>query len=116
MNKLKVSWIIWGIIVVAIVVLLFCLGNLLSKKNKPYKEKEKELVEIAKMYVESSAWYPEKGRHLKIDIEELIENKIINEVVVEDDTCNGYIDVTNNGVIEYKTYLKCSNYITHGYE
>lgn len=116
MNKLKVTWIVWGIVMIAIVILLFFLGIMLSKKNKPYKDKETEIIEIAKMYVESSTWYPEQGQHIKIDVKELIEKGLIDEVVVEKDKCNGYIEVTNNGIIEYKTYLNCKNYKTHGYE
>ncbi len=116
MNKLKVSWIIWGMIMISIVVLLFVFGLTLSKKNKPYKEKEKELIEITKMYVESSIWYPSQGNNIKINLNELIENKLVETVKVDDDNCIGYIKVTNNGIIEYKTYLKCKNYTTHGYE
>lgn len=101
---------------VAIVVLLFCFGVVLSRKNKPYKEKENELIEITKMYVESSTWYPTQGERIKITIEELIEKEMIKEVKVEEDSCVGYIEVKNNGIIEYKTYLKCQNYETHGYE
>lgn len=116
MNKLRTSWIIWGMIMFAIVILLFCFGIVFAKKNKVYKEQEKELVEITKMYVESSTWYPKKGESLKVDINELIENGLISDVVVNDDSCNGYINVINNGIIEYKAYLNCKNYKTHGYE
>ena len=116
MNKLKVSWIIWGMIMVAIVVLLFVFGLTLSKKNKPYKEKEQELVEITKMYVESSTWYPAQGKIIKITVDELVEKELIKEVKIENDSCSGYIEVINNGIIEYKAYLKCQNYKTHGYE
>lgn len=116
MNKLKISWIVWGIIMIVIVVLLFFFGVLISRNNKPYKEKENELVEVTKMYVESSTWYPKRGEHITITVDELIEKKVISEVVVEEDKCDGYINVTNNGIIEYKTYLNCKNYKTHGYE
>lgn len=116
MNKLKVSWILWGMIMTAIVVLLFLFGLQLSKKNRPYKDKEDELVEITKIYVESSTWYPTQGERIKIKIDELIENGLIKEIKVEDDSCSGYVEVVNNGIIEYKSYLKCQNYETHGYE
>ena len=116
MNKLKVTWVLWGLLMMAIVIVLFFLGITISKKNKPYKDKEAEIVEIAKMHVESSTWYPEKGQHLKIEIKELIEKGLIEDVVIEEDKCNGYVDVQNNGIIEYKTYLNCKNYQTHGYE
>lgn len=116
MNKLRVSWIIWGMIMIAIVILLFFIGLTLSRKNEPYKAKENDLVEVTKVYVESSTWYPDKGQSLKVTIKELIEKEIISEVVVEDDKCDGYINVINNGIIEYKAFLKCKNYQTHGYE
>lgn len=101
---------------VAIVGLLTCFGVVLSKKNKPYKEKEEELAELSKMYLESSTWYPKQGKSIKIEIDELKDNKLVSEVIVEEDKCDGYIKVTNNGIIEYKTYLKCQNYETQGYE
>ena len=116
MNKLRVSWIIWGMVMVAIVVLLFVFGITLSRKNKPYKDKEAELVEITKMYVESSTWYPTQGKHINVTIDELIENGLIKDVKVDDDSCDGYIKVINNGIIEYKAYIKCQKYETHGYE
>ena len=78
--------------------------------------KEKELVEITKMYVEGSTWYPTQGERIKIRIEELLENNLVEEVKVKDDFCDGHIEIINNGIIEYKTYLKCQNYETHGYE
>lgn len=116
MNKLRTSWIIWGIVMFAIVTLLFCFGLIFTNKNKVYKEQESKLVETTKMYVESSTWYPKAGESLKVDINELIENGLIENVVVNDDSCKGYIKVINNGIIEYKAYLKCKNYKTHGYE
>lgn len=103
-------------IMVSLVILLFFFGIKLSQKNKPYKTKEKELVEITKMYVEGSTWYPTQGERIKIRIEELLENNLVEEVKVKDDFCDGYIEIINNGIIEYKTYLKCQNYETHGYE
>ena len=116
MNKLKITWILWGFIMVGIVIALFFLGLAISKKNKPYKKMENEIVEIAKIYVESSTWYPEKGQHIKVKISELIEKKLLDEVVIDKDKCDGYVQVYNNGIIEYKTYLNCKNYTTHGYE
>lgn len=116
MNKLKFSWILWGIIMIAIVVLLFFIGIKFGEKTKPYKQKEKELVDIAKVYVESNTWYPSQGKKIKITIDELIQNGFIKDVVVDNDKCDGYIDVFNNSVIEYKAFIKCSNYETREYK
>lgn len=101
---------------IAILVLLFCFGLVLEKKNKPYKEKEKELITISKIYTESQVWLPKNNETVRITIDELIENGLIKPIKVKDDKCNGYILVKKKQVLEYKTFLKCTKYKTIGYE
>lgn len=120
MNKLKYSWILWGIIMVTIVGLLFIYGLGLKKIKKPYKAMEKQVAKTIQAQYETNRWYPEDGESITISLSEFIEEGVLGEVVVGEkekaDKCDGYIVVSNNNVVEFKTYLKCKKYTTYGYE
>lgn len=118
MNKLRFTWILWGIILIVIIAALILMSTAKQKKIKPYKEAEETIESASKKYVEINGWYPEKGDKTKVIFSELIEKNLIKEVIIEEknDKCDGYVLISNNGVIEYKAYMKCQNYQTHGYE
>jgi len=111
------AFIIWSIVVVLIVIMLTILGFVLKNKTSKYTPVEEKLEEKAKQYVDKLFLYPEhKGERIKITSEEMIEEGILDELKIENDTCTGYVIVTNNDVYKYNTYIKCTNYTTSGYD
>ena len=117
MNKLKNMGIVWTFIILSLLILMVFMGMTVKRKNKPYKELENKLVDITTKYIESITWYPEKDASIKITAKELIDEGIISEdfLAVKDDKCDGYVNITNNGVIDFKGFLKCNKYTTLNY-
>lgn len=117
MNKLKNMGIVWTFIILSLLILMVFMGMTVKRKNKPYKELENKLVDVTTKYIESITWYPEKDASIKITAKELIDEGIISEdfLVVKDDKCDGYVNITNNGVIDFKGFLKCNKYTTLNY-
>lgn len=115
MKKIKIAYIIWGIIVVIIIGLLTYLGFLYQKKLEPYKELEFNLKETAEKYVEIEFLYPEEGDTLIIKAEDMITKGLMKELTYKKETCTGYVELTLNGVYNYESFIKCDNYETKGY-
>lgn len=115
MKKIKTAYIIWAILVVVIIALLTTLGFMYPKKLAPYKELEFNLQEAAEKYVELEFLYPEEGESLTIKAEDMINKEIMKELTYKNETCSGYVELTYNGVYNYKSFIKCDNYTTKGY-
>lgn len=116
MKKNNTVFVVWGIIVVVLIALLTFLGFVLKNRNKDYIELEDKLLDKAKQYVDNKFLYPEKkGDTVKITSAELIENEYLTDLKFEEDTCEGYVIVSYDGVYKYKAYIKCDNYKTKGY-
>lgn len=117
MRNLKITYALWAIILIILIAGLIMLSTVNQKKNKAYKEAEKRITEASKRYIEINGWYPDKGDNTKITFKDLIDKDLIDEVIIaeKNDKCDGYVLVTNSGVIEYKTFMKCKNYSTVGY-
>lgn len=110
-------FIIWSIIVVLIVIMLTILGFTLKNKTNKYTPIEEKLEEKAKQYVDKLFLYPEnKGGKIKVTSIEMIEEGTLDELKLDDDTCTGYVIITNDNVYKYDTYIKCSKYTTSGYD
>ena len=117
MKKMNVYLIIWGIIIVIIVALLTTFGFLYKDKTKVYKDLERKIVEAEKKYVDAKFLYPQADQVLKNTAEELKEEKYLDNSKVNDEECTGYVEVYLDGTIyTYKSYIKCDNYETKGYE
>ncbi len=112
-NKL---FVIWGVLVVAIVALLTVLGFMLENKNKEYLEIEKKLSDSAKKYVDFKFLYPEDGKTTTITKDELIKNEYLDELKHGDEVCDGYVKIKKDGVYKYDAYIKCKDYKTSGYK
>ena len=115
MKEMKKMSILWGIIMVLIFSLLTFFGLKWKNKYKGYFDLEDKLVKNTQKYYESNHEYPKKGSEEKIFLKELRDNEVIDELIYNDDKCDGYVIVKNNNVIEYKAYIKCNNYTTKGY-
>ncbi len=109
--------IIWGLLLVLIFGLLTTFGIIFNKKNKLYTDMEKDLEEATKKYVERSFSYPKDKEELKVTYTELKDSKLIEELKVEKEPCDGYVIVKKNDLVyKYKGYVKCPDYKTKNYE
>lgn len=107
---------IWIIVAVILIAGLTFLGFHIKKQNEPYKKLEKELEKQAISLIgEKPSYLPGGGKLTLID---LSNNNYYVDMKVNNDVCSdGYIIVTKNmGLYNYKGYIKCNNYTTHGYK
>jgi len=115
LKKMKIISIVWGIVLFSLIALLTIIGLIYKKETKEYKDFEITLKEKTKEYVENKSLLPDDN--ITITLEELKENKVIENTKINDKECEGYIIVTNeNGIYEYLSYVKCGNYKTKGYK
>lgn len=116
MNKVKKYYIIWVILVVIIIAILTTFGFIYKNKTKKYRDLEEKIVEVSKKYVEAKFLYPEKGENIKVNLNDLKDNNLIDDFSVDSKPCDGYAVISiENTVYNYKGYIKCDNYTTKGY-
>ena len=116
MDKMRKMSILWGFIVIVLVAGLSFLGFTYKYKSKKYKDLENKLVEIAKKYTATDFNYPKGNNSVIVTYEELKEKKLINELKVNNNKCDGYVEITFDGVTKYKAFIDCKNYKTHNYD
>ena len=116
MNKMKKISIVWGFLAFFLIGSLWSIAIIYNKKVKKYKNLENKLVELTKKYTANSFDYPKNKKSIYITYSDLKDEGLIKELKVKDKKCNGYVEVTNNKVIEYKAYIDCNVYKTHGFE
>ncbi len=115
MKKMKVAYIIWTILIILLVGLLTYLGFTYKNKLKPYKDLETKISAAAKKYVELKFLYPEEGQVITIELKDMIENEVISDLSYEEESCDGYVKLSYNGIYNYNSFIKCDNYVTKGY-
>ena len=115
MREIRRISFVWGFILVLIFGVLTFFAMKWKNKYEPYFKLEQKLIDSCKFYYESAYSYPSKGQQVKIKYEELKSKNIIDSLSYNEDECNGYAIVKNNGVIEYNAYIKCNNYTTKDY-
>lgn len=117
MRKIKKLYYVWGIVVLAVFILLIIYGIVYKSKSYVYKELEQKLVNAEKKYVDVKFLYPIDDKVVTIPAKEMIENGFLDSTRVGDETCEGYVTIKKgNTVYEYKAYVKCKNYTTKGYK
>lgn len=118
MKKNNYLFILWGVIVIALVVLLTIMGFMLKGKNKKYERVENRLKEATSSYVDHNFLYPESDEKLKILTKDLLDNGFLKyeELKVNKDVCTGYVILKKDMVYEYEAFIKCNNYTTKGYQ
>ena len=116
MKELKRISIIWGLLLFLIFGALTFFALQWKAKTSPFFDLEKEMVSKTKSYYESEHSYPAKGQSVNITFEELKNANMLEELKANDETCEGYVKVENNGVIEYTAYIKCNSYTTKDYD
>ncbi len=103
MHKISV---IWGCIMFLLVIGVTIVGFVYKNETKKYKTFEKTIVDQASTYL--------KNNNLtKASLEELIENDAVQLTEEYQKQCTGYVTLKNEN---YKSYIKCQNYQTKGYE
>lgn len=107
--------VIWGVVMLLIFTLLTIIALNWKKNNNGYKDLENLLVDKVISYYESKYSYPTGMEVVTISLAELKENNVINELNYNGDVCDGYVNVSFDGVINYRGYIKCNNYMTKGY-
>ena len=116
MKELKKISIIWGLLLFIIFAALTFFALKWKAKTAPFFDLEKTLVSKTKSYYESEHAYPAKGQSVNISFEELKNANMLEELKVNDETCEGYVKVENSGVVEYTAYIKCQSYTTKDYD
>lgn len=116
MDKLKKVSVIWGIVAVLLFAFLTTMGFMYKNKTKKYKNLEKKLVEVTKSYTATDFNFPVNGKNIIITYNELHDNNMIDKLEVDSKKCDGYVKLTFDNVTEYKAYIKCDKYQTHGFE
>ena len=116
MKQLKTISIVWGLIIIILFGTLTFFALRWKNHVYPYTELEEKLITTTKKYYESKYQYPAAGESKYISLDELKENNLIESLKKDDDECNGFVKVTKNNVIEYKSYIKCNNYTTKDYD
>ena len=114
-KQFKIISIIWGTILFLIFVLLTIISFMWKNDVKEYKGLENLLVEKTKEYFAKSDNYPKGIEVVTITLDDLKEKEVLTELKFKNDNCTGYVDVSIDGELIYKPYLKCKNYKTNGY-
>ncbi len=108
---------IWGSILVLLVGGLTAIGFVYKNKITKYEDLESKLELSLKEYVDKKFLYPKNGESIKVTYEELKSNEAIDGLNIDDEECDGYGFVKNDGsVFKYKVYVKCNGYKTKGYD
>lgn len=104
------------IILILIFVLFINLVKILLNLSNKYRKLETEVINYARDYTWMETIEIDNKKEAKILIDDLKRVYLIRKNS-EVNKCNGYVIVKNkNYKYHYKTYLKCDNYVTKGYE
>ena len=117
LKKMRVISILWGMILFTLLILLTAFALIFKSKSKVYEEAASTFADKAQEYVEDANLYPDKEDTLIVTKEELIEKEYIEELVVKENDCEGYVIVKyekENYI--YTPYINCKKYITGGYD
>ena len=116
MNRLKRISIIWGIVAVLLFAFLTAIGFIYKNKTQKYTDLDKELVKVTKSYTATDFKFPINGEEIIITFEELKNAGLIDNLKVDNQKCDGYVEVSFNNVTEYKAFIKCDKYTTHNFK
>ena len=110
LKKMKVISIIWGMFLVTLFIIVTIFAFKFKSNSKKY------LASKAREYVEDNNLYPSKDETIKVSKSDLVDNDYIEELVVDNDSCEGFVIVSFKESYEYKVYLKCGKYKSAKYE
>ena len=111
LKKMRIISYVWGSILVIIVIGLTVVGFIYKDHQKEYKNLEKQIEESAKKYVEEKFLYPEDKEKIKVTLEQLTSEQLIQDFKINGEDCDGYVIVyKNQGVFKYTPKIKCPKY------
>ena len=114
MKKMYACWIF--LMVVLLSALLF-FGYAYIDSISGYQSLEADMVEAGDFYLNINNIELSVGESIRLESKQLIEAKTINSMEVEDDKCEGYVEIKKNiSNYDYKAYIKCNEHTTEGYE
>ena len=117
MKKLTIVWIV---LIILLLTTLGIIGINVSKRTKPYKALESDIVEAMKIYYGQDTnltKLPKTNKTHKVTIGELESFGINVNNIINGDTCESYGIVTGQKVSHsYKAYIKCENYTPKNYK
>ncbi len=115
MEKMRRLKIIWGLLLVVLVGALTIAGIIWKNNTGVYKRLEDKLSDGAAKYRDAATIGD--NEKVKVTLEELQEAKVIEELKVNDDECDGYVEIYKKGLtFRYEPYIKCNKYVTKGYK
>lgn len=114
MKKMLISWII---VASCLFGSLYFIGMRLNKEYKQYRDYEADLEESAMVYLNLTNTKVEKGKTFKIKMDEMLKSGSLSTKNVDDDTCDGYVNVKNTGgEYQYSANIKCGHYTSVDYK
>lgn len=117
---MKKITIVWIVLIVLLTFGLTYIGLNVTKRNKPYKELEGDIIEAMKVYYGQDSnlkKLPSKNREVKISLKELEKFGIEINTDINDDKCEGFGIVKGKNVsYTYHAFIKCKKYTTDKYE
>lgn len=115
MKRFRKFTIVWGIILVAIFILLTMYSFKLDKKIKKYHDLEEYFATSVAEYNNAKKDYPQTIEVINFSLSDAIEKGIVSELKIDNDICDGYVKIANDEVVTYTPYISCKNYTTKGY-
>ena len=116
-TKVKAIGGLWLVIIIVIIILI---STTSSNKNilKTYQGYEKLINEATLKYIEANQYYGTRDQKIKVDLEELKDEKLITDSNIPDNTCKGYsLAYYDDSTEEYKavSYINCKKYTSKDY-
>lgn len=114
MKKMMTAWLFLCFLIFGT---LYYIGFTYMQSVKDYRALENDLVESAQLYMDINKIALKFNEKLLIKGDTLLDETYINDMEVEEDTCEGYV-VVKKGFTEYDylPYIKCKDYTTVDYD
>ena len=83
--------------------------------NESYASLEEKVVDAAKIFHKNN--YQNLDDDEVISIKALKRNDLLDDIkdIKDNKSCSGYVVIRKDDKLNYKAYIKCSNYTTKGY-
>lgn len=117
LKKMRLISYVWGGCLFLLVAGLTAIGFVYKNKVKKYETLENKVQDALKKYSDEKFIYPEEGAEVKVTYQELKSNNYIDNLINDDEECDGYGLVLHvNGAFKYQAYVKCNDYKTKNYD